>query len=97
MFREYIQSLSEQEMKEFLTATKMSPETLRNAYMPKEPLKRGVPRPERLASIIMACDGKLHALTILEYFVFQPVFEILKLEDDPKLHLRAKSSILNYE
>ena len=95
MFDKYIKSLSEKELNEFLDITKMSKETLRNAYLPKDPLSRRVPQVDRMVKIIVASKGQISALVLFDYFYMSVITELLRLEDDPKIHSRAKLSILD--
>lgn len=77
MFDVFYNSLSNKEKDEFCKNAKTTRGTVRNAYMPKDPLKRRAARPEAIVSMIMASNGKLNTLLMLDYFYGAIIQELL--------------------
>jgi hypothetical protein len=94
MFDVFYRGLSPKEKKQFCEKSDISYMTVRNAYLPKDPLKRRAPRPETMLRMIAASEGKLNLLLLLDYFYVSVMFELMKLEqfEDAKRHVRMFES-----
>lgn len=81
MFDIYFRSLTPEQKDKFCLESGVSRDTVRNTYLPKDPLSRRMPRPETMLRMIKASEGKLHINTLLDYFYVSAIFELAKLQE----------------
>ena len=89
MFDKYYKGLTPKEKGEFAERSGVKLSTIRNAYLPKDPLKRRVPRPETLLRMIVASDNQLILLGLLDYFTISVVMELCKADE----YQRAQATV----
>lgn len=80
MFDVYYKSLSSEEKDEFCKKIHTNHNVVRNAYLPKDPLMRRLPKPERMALMIIASGGSLNSLILLDYFYTGAIQQLLAYE-----------------
>ena len=73
----FYKSLSKNKREEFHRNTNISPATIKNAYMPKDPLCRKIPRPETMVAMINASDGRLTPMMLVDYFCLSCIQELM--------------------
>ena len=76
MFDMFYRSLSANKKKEFQASAGLSADIIKNAYLPKDTLKRKIPRPETSLAMIRASEGKLTVLMLADYFYVSTVNEL---------------------
>jgi hypothetical protein len=95
MFDVFYKSLSREEKLQFAKDIDSSHESIQITYLAKDPLKRKVPRIEKMILMIEASKGRLHMLLLIDYFVVQQMYAIMSARDLVKNKNKRRVSILD--
>lgn len=95
MFDVYYRSLTMKERADFIEKTGLSRDTIKNSYLSEDPLKRRIPKPETMVSMIKSSKGQLNIITLLDYFHVATMVELMKLDNASPKEIRRNLSILH--
>lgn len=95
MFDVYYRGLSIPQRHKFIELTGLSKDTIKNSYLSQDPLKRRIPKPETMVSMIYASKNQLNIITLLDYFHVATMVELMKLDNVSPKDIRHNLSILH--
>jgi hypothetical protein len=95
MFDVFYRSLSMRDRNVFIQNVGLSRDTIKNSYLSVDPLKRRIPKPETMVSMIKNSKGQLNIITLLDYFHVATMVELMKLDNVSPKDIKRNLSILH--